>query len=457
MPEMDRAETLLRAALTYAARGWAVFPIHTPLSDGAACSCRRDDCSNIGKHPRTRNGFKDASTDPAQIEKWWGMWPDANIAIACGPSGLTVIDVDPRHGGDETFRDLVERYGRDALTETVIALTGNNGNHYYFAASDPPLRSSVGAWQGVDIRGHDGYVVAPPSLHESGRLYEWERPASKHELAPFPAIAIETRSARAQALTPGAPIPVGKRDDTLASLAGAMRQRGMSEDSIYAALRIENAERCTPPLPDSDLRRIARSVARYEPSRDIPVSRAKFTKTYANLRKIDTKPPSYVLTVMGLDVRIATMAMLKNHSALQTEVAEQTNILVASLTKREWEAELGALLESCTVIPAPDDASDEGIAQDYIREYLALAEDNPRALLEGRPVRIDGQIYTTGAQLRRELGIHGFKLGQTAIWGLLAPYGVSEQRPRLEMDGKAIQPRVWALPATVADEAEGKE
>lgn len=453
MGKTERADVLLRAALTYAARKWHVFPIHTPVDGG--CSCRRDDCANIGKHPRTRNGFKDASTDETQIRKWWDMWPEANIAIACGDSGLTVIDVDPRHGGDETFRDLVQRYGED-LTETVIALTGSRGNHYFYAAGDPPIPSSIGAWQGIDIRGHNGYVVAPPSLHESGEEYSWERPASKFELAPFPDIAIESRAPRTLAAAPGAKIPVGKRDDTLASLAGAMRQKGMSEEAMVAALRIENAERCIPPLPESDVIRIARSVARYEPSRDIKVGPKKFTKTYANLRKIATRPPSYMLEVMGTDVRIPTMAILKNHNALQTEVAEQINVMVSSVTRATWEAELSALLEECQIIAAPEDASEEGLVWGCIREYLALAEDNPGALLEGRPLRQNGTIYTTGAQLRRELTIHGFKLPQTALWELIAPRGASEQRPRLDTPGKSFQPRVWALPAeSVLDEIGG--
>lgn len=452
MAKPDRADVLLKAALTYAARGWHVFPIHTPVEGG--CSCRRDDCANIGKHPRTRNGFKDATTDEAQIRKWWDMWPEANVAIACGPSGLTVIDVDPRHGGDETFRDLVQRYGED-LTETVIALTGSRGNHYFFAAGEPPIPSSIDAWPGIDIRGHNGYVVAPPSLHESGEEYSWERPASKYELAAFPDIAIETRSPRSLVTTPGAKIPVGKRDDTLASLAGVMRQKGMGEEAIYAALKADNAERCVPPLPDSDVRRIAHSISQHPPSRDIPVRQAQFTKTYASLRKIATRPPSYVLAVMGADVRIPTMAILKNHSALQTEIAEQIDVLVSSLTKREWEAELGALLENCQVIEAPSDASEEGLAWECIRDYLALAEDNPKALLEGRPLRLNDMIYTNGMQLRRELEIRGFKMKQTDVWGLVLPYGATEPnvdgRVRFEIEGKSTQIRVWALPVSAVD------
>ncbi|RMF21491.1 MAG: DUF3987 domain-containing protein, partial [Deltaproteobacteria bacterium] len=60
----------------------------------------------------------------------------------------------------------------------------------------------------------------------------------------------------------------GRRNNTLASLASTMRRRGMPAEAIEAALLQENALRCDPPLPDDEVRRIARSVARYEPSAD---------------------------------------------------------------------------------------------------------------------------------------------------------------------------------------------
>lgn len=444
----DRSDLLLKVALAYAKRNWAVFPVHTPVEGG--CSCRRDDCTNIGKHPRTKNGFKDASTDQEQIEKWWGMWPEANIAIACGASGLTVIDVDPRHGGDETFRDLVQRYGED-LTETVIALTGSHGNHYFYAAGEHPIPSSIGAWQGIDIRGHNGYVVAPPSLHENGEEYAWERSAAKYELLPFPDI-VETRGPRALAGTPGAIIPVGKRDDTLASLAGTMRRRGMGAEAILAALRIENAERCQPPLPESDLRRIANSVATYEPGKDVIVRRPEFTKTYSKLRMIATKPPSWILTVMGVDVNVATMAVLKAHGSLQTEVAEQTRILVPSLTKMAWEAELGELLRECQVIEAPDDASEEGIVWQYIREHLRRAEEDPKGqgLLEGRPFRRDGTVVTDGAQLTKLLALHNLKMGARDLWKLAREHDGQTGTVRA---GDTVK-RAWWFPEAIVAERE---
>jgi Bifunctional DNA primase/polymerase, N-terminal len=80
MREADRLTmVLVDAALAYAARGWPVFPLHTPTPAG--CSCGHLDCGSIGKHPRTKHGVKDATTDEAQIRAWWKRWPHANMAL----------------------------------------------------------------------------------------------------------------------------------------------------------------------------------------------------------------------------------------------------------------------------------------------------------------------------------------------------------------------------------------
>ena len=95
----------LDAALAYARAGLAVLPLHHPIGEGK-CSCRKA-CGSIGKHPHTRNGYYDATTDEATISAWWERWPNANIGIATGMiSGLVVLDVDPKNGGDANLEEL---------------------------------------------------------------------------------------------------------------------------------------------------------------------------------------------------------------------------------------------------------------------------------------------------------------------------------------------------------------
>jgi len=171
-------------ASTYARGGWPCFPLHTPA--GAGCSCSRD-CGNPGKHPRTRRGLKEATTDVGQISDWGRQWPDANVGVVTGPaSGIVVVDIDPRSGGDATWQKLCDDH--DAPL-TVRCDTGGGGWHMYFRypKGRGVIRSRAGALgQGVDVKADGGYVVAPPSLHASGRRYTWSAPPREYDLAEMP-------------------------------------------------------------------------------------------------------------------------------------------------------------------------------------------------------------------------------------------------------------------------------
>lgn len=169
-------------ALEYAAQGWPVFPCHSV--HGAACSCRRADCGSPGKHPRVGTGLKAATTDMETIGRWWQRWPSANVGVRTGtPSGLVVLDVDPGHGGARSLDALVRRHG--SLPAGPVVRTGSGGLHFYFAHPGHTVRNSAGLiGPGLDVRGDDGYIIAPPSRHRSGRAYTWQ--VSPGELPELP-------------------------------------------------------------------------------------------------------------------------------------------------------------------------------------------------------------------------------------------------------------------------------
>ncbi len=97
---------LLDAALAYAARGWPVFPLHSPTLDGK-CDCLKTDCISPAKHPWTEHGFYDATTDKALIREWWNRWPSANVGIRTGEySGIVVIDLDSVEAKEEVKKLL---------------------------------------------------------------------------------------------------------------------------------------------------------------------------------------------------------------------------------------------------------------------------------------------------------------------------------------------------------------
>lgn len=162
--------SMLDAALGLAARGFSVFPIW--WKRGELCACGDAGCKSPCKHPLgalVRDGCHDATREPDTIRRWWSEYPDANIGIATGaPSGVWVFDVDEGSGGDVSLASLVEQHG--PVPGTLRVRTGR-GWHYYFAYQ-PGMKNSAGATQGLDARGDGGYVVAPPSMHATGRRYE---------------------------------------------------------------------------------------------------------------------------------------------------------------------------------------------------------------------------------------------------------------------------------------------
>jgi hypothetical protein len=103
-------DRLKEAALNYARLGWPVFPVHS--IEGRECTCHKSGaCQAPGKHPRCRHGANEATCEGEKIENWWTQWPSANIGVATGPtSGITVLDIDPRHDGTSHLADLVAKH-----------------------------------------------------------------------------------------------------------------------------------------------------------------------------------------------------------------------------------------------------------------------------------------------------------------------------------------------------------
>jgi hypothetical protein len=250
VPDRERQTELIEAAVAYVGRGLPVFP------------CR-------GKVPLTEHGFQDASTDTDAVLTWWTRWPEAAIGIPTGTvSGLVVLDVDVQHGGAGTFAELERKRGK--LPDAPEVLTGGGGKHIYFAHPGREIRNSAGKLgPGLDVRGDHGYVIAPPSGHESGRQYRWLRPQRKLELPEPPPWLLQNVENRQNGAAPPveAIIPEGQRRRELLSLAGTLRRRGLGAEEILTSLAAVSERRCRPPLQKRELEALARDVEqRYEPA-----------------------------------------------------------------------------------------------------------------------------------------------------------------------------------------------
>lgn len=232
---------MLERALAYAELGWAVFPL-LPNS----------------KEPLTKHGFKDASNDPAVINRWWAEHPLANIGIATGViSDLVVVDVDVKNGakGFESLATLGE------LPVTLAVQTPSGGQHLYHVAPGP-LRCRIGLLPGIDIKADGGYIVAPGSTID-GKTYEWVDAEAHLVMLPDTITKLMAEKKSAKLPDAGSAITEGRRNDTLASIAGGLRRHNKCLDEILAELKTVNLKRCQPPLPDSEVETIAKSICNY--------------------------------------------------------------------------------------------------------------------------------------------------------------------------------------------------
>lgn len=254
-------DKLLQAALIYAKDfDWAVFPL----------------CPKTKVPHRDTGGVSEATKAPETIREGWQKWPGSNIGLAAGKSGLVVVDLDVKRGnnGIEAWRDLEMELGFE--TDTVTSLTPSGGQHLFFVAPEgvyiKPTANQLGP--GIDIRAGNSYVLLPPSMNGDGKLYRWEISSRPGECAimPLPRPILDLLTKEAAQPVPPLPevIPVGERNKMLMSLAGSMRRRNANRAAILAALREQN-KACAEPLPDKELKSIAKKAARYSPQ---PVQKA---------------------------------------------------------------------------------------------------------------------------------------------------------------------------------------
>jgi len=243
----------LEAALVYASWGWKVIAL---LPND--------------KKPATAHGVHDATSDLETIKSWWTQDPNRNIGIAAGePSGLMVFDIDPRNGGEDSWNDWLKENG-DA-PDGIVQLTAGGGQHYIANYQSGFLSCKLR--QGIDFLSTGKYFVVHPSTID-GRSYEWEASSDPFEgVGPMqvPDAWLDSMSkkhAEVKSNTLGNIIK-GDRNNGLTSLAGGMRNLGMQENEILDALMVVNDSRCSPPLPDSEVRQIAKSVSRYHSDRDV--------------------------------------------------------------------------------------------------------------------------------------------------------------------------------------------
>jgi len=183
-------DVFLQFAMRYAGKGISVVPNYA-VSETGKCSCSEPECGYPGKHSRLEKGIhpdqvrRQGSKNMTQIKAWWNEWPNSNIAVCTGKeSNIVVVDIDPRNNGFNSLSFLESKFGKFM---TLSVKSGGNGQHLYFKhPKDGTVRTRVGLLPGIDIKGENGRIVAPPSRHGSGGMYGFMNDFETTYLQPLP-------------------------------------------------------------------------------------------------------------------------------------------------------------------------------------------------------------------------------------------------------------------------------
>ena len=268
----DQCGSVLAMMKWFVGQDIPVLPIHG-IVDGR-CTCDSEDCESPGKHPISslvRHGVKDATVDRKTVLRWHRTHPNMNYAVAT--EGLAVIDCDSQ----EALRAFHSSYN----PPPTFTIKTARGFHFYFRG-EMPARNA--ARSKLDVKSGPGcYVVGPSSVHISGAIYAlWE----DEPIADLPQnlADITVRREDPPEVGDGGPIPVGMRNSTMTQFAGYMHGKGVPQPAVLETLKTLNRTMSEKPLPDREVRQIARSVSRYPvkalphiiPFSEIPEERLEF-------------------------------------------------------------------------------------------------------------------------------------------------------------------------------------
>lgn len=255
---------------------WAIFP------------CR-------GKAPLIPTSWHAATQDLKQIEEWWTRWPDANIGLPGGTvNQLVIADIDPRHGGKESWNSFCAEYQYHPDTAYVRSGGKDQGVHFYYASGNQPVRTRNPLLPGIDIRATGSYVLLPPSIHpDTHRRYKWE--VGLEHLKTIPDWMVKRIGLRTNTAAPDtddeleelarqqrSTIAEGGRKNFLLRLAGTLIAKGLSPESVEVLLRNENRLRCKPPLPDEEIEDVMKSARSWR----APVSTGERCTDFGNAHRL---------------------------------------------------------------------------------------------------------------------------------------------------------------------------
>ena len=281
------ADGIAKAIAGYVHRGLRVVRLNGVVRAGECTCSKGGDCGSPGKHP-TGSAWEN-TTDEDEVFKLWGGPKRFNVGVVLGDAGRgtgpAVIDIEA--DSDEAAAEL-RRLGLDRF-ETPTWSSGR-GLHRLFLWSPALPTMQVVKPYGIEVRigggGKQTQSVMPPSMHHSGRAYQWQPGFGLDEVeiaalsdnvmgaileevrrGTSGATAGITSGRRATAILRGT-TREGSRNVDLLSHAGLLvRAINPSDDEmeqvLLDVLRAVNTIRCRPPLADEEVKGVYRSALKY--------------------------------------------------------------------------------------------------------------------------------------------------------------------------------------------------
>ena len=322
------------------------------------------------KEPMTPHGFKDSSTDPSTIARWWQRTPAANVG---GEMGCGIVCLDFDRDDDEGYdsRDWLAAWELEhgKLPETACAVTGRGGAHYFYRV-DRPVPKSENKDLHIDIRGDGSYVMMAPSVHPNGNTVYWDLDPDEYGIAE----ADENVYALIEAVRPaptkvdgefgredaGVKIVGTGRNTHLFKLASSMQAQSFPDAAIMAAVKEVNLANCEPPLPDREVEKTVRGVCdRYE--KGLSDEAVEMQKTALGAAEAPSDGTPAKQAPQG-HVAIAE-ALMRDHRACFID--GMPAVRVGSIYRTGWQAVNAAMVEIKRSIKSAQ--------RREVREYLTIA------------------------------------------------------------------------------------
>jgi hypothetical protein len=409
----------LDQALTYAARGWRVFP------------CRARD-----KRPLVTAWQNAATTDEEQIAQWWTRWPDANLAVVLGQaSGLIDLETDCA----EEEQDLLRLFGGDL--PVCPSFKSSRGRHWLFQWHEHVPPQAVVKYGRLGVRtgggGKGAYSIFPPSVHPSGERYEWLPGLGPDEVnlpaLPTDAITRLWNEQGEDAPPAGKPgngkpgktpeewekiasggLPEGERNTALAELCGKLFGKGNVLDNswVSAQWQLVKAWNATnrPPMPDQELASTFKSIlANEKQKREAAKHEAEKSGTKGEasgewrVEVCDSEPPEFWLYGPRWSEQVKLSAeQYLNAFAVMVAALKQKSVPLPPAFKKFWNGDKESpamyvlLMENARHVKAPAEVKRNIVVLELLYEQIAKArtvdgEQEPD--FHGRPCKlVDGSV-----------------------------------------------------------------